>query len=69
MPKKLIKKMPFIEMVQPLKGLKVNKITITKINDKERVTISFNDKFGTALYFTKKGKFDGLGVTTKYKGK
>ena len=59
------KEMPFIEQVQPLIGLKVKKITTIELDGKERVAIIFNDRFGTALFFTK-GKFYGMGVTTNY---
>lgn len=57
------KMMPFAEIVATFVGRKVKKIT----NENNEVAIIFNDRFGSALYFTKNGKFEYVGVTTKYR--
>lgn len=60
-----IQKASFLEQINHIKGMKVKRIT----NNKEQVAIIFNDKFGTALYFTPRGKFNYIGLTTKYMSK
>ena len=62
------RRMPFIEQIQPIMGRRVKKIIYEQWKKQRMVVIIFNDIWGTALYFTEKGKFTASGPTTRYKG-
>lgn len=53
--------MPFLDIMKPFKGKRIKSIEM----EGKLVKILFTDRWGSALYFTKKGKYVCLGITNR----
>ena len=61
--------MPIQEQLKPFIGKKCKGIKEIKVGNKIQYALVFNDRFGSALFFNEKGKFECIGATTRYMAK